>query len=206
MKKTVFVTLMMADGMQKRHFPVDGNSFIEYPGEAYYAINAVLAQTMKSDDEIKVVLIQTKGGDDAGSKNATLFMDELNAMNTCGASIKYEVIPSNFVETKEKFKDLYKSLIKNLENETELYADVTFGPKSLPLMIFAAMQFGEKFFDCSIGNVIYLKAEFKNNQFVEGSQMIYDYTPLYMLSSFTNTIECASGEKAVAAVEALFED
>lgn len=206
MKKTVFVTLMMADGMQKRHFPVDGNSFIEYPGEAYYAINAVLAQTMKSDDEIKVVLIQTKGGDDAGSKNATLFMDELNAMNTCGASIKYEVIPSNFVETKEKFKDLYKSLIKNLETETELYADVTFGPKSLPLMIFAAMQFGEKFFDCSIGNVIYLKAEFKNNQFVEGSQMIYDYTPLYMLSSFTNTIECASGEKAVAAVEALFED
>ena len=206
MKKTVFVTLMMADDMHKRHFPVDGNSFIEYPGECYYAINAVLAQTMTADDEIKVVLIQTKGGDDAGSKNATLFMDELNSLNKCGASIKYEVIPSNFVETKEKFKDLYKSLIKNLENESELYADVTFGPKSLPLMIFAALQFGEKFFDCSIGNVIYLKAEFKNNQFVEGSQMIYDYTPLYMLNSFTNTIECSSEEKAVAAVEALFEN
>lgn len=206
MKKTVFVTLMMADNIHKRHFPVDRNSFIEYSGECYYAINAVLAQTMTADDEIKVILIQTKGGDDAGSKNATLFMDELNSLNKCGASIKYEVIPSNFVETKEKFKDLYKSLIKNLEYESELYADVTFGPKSLPLMIFAAMQFGEKFFDCSIGNVIYLKAEFKNNQFVEGSQMIYDYTPLYMLNSFTNTIECSSGEKAIAAVEALFEN
>lgn len=206
MKKTVFVSLMMADNMQKRHYPVDGNSFIEYPGSVYYAINAVLAQTISAEDEIKVVLIQTKGGDDAGSKNATLFMDELNALNTCGASIKYEVIPSNFVETKEKFKDLYKNLIKNLENESELYADVTFGPKSLPLMIFAAMQFGEKFFDCSIGNVIYLKAEFKDNKFMEGSQMIYDYTPLYMLNSFTNTIESSSGEKAVAAVEAMFED
>lgn len=205
MKKIVFVSLMMADKMEKRHFPVDGNSFIEYPGKAYYAINAVLANTMQADDEIKVVLIQTKGGDDAGSKNAQIFMDELNEMNTCGASIKYEIIPSNFVETKEKFKDLYKCLIKNLENESELYADVTFGPKSLPLMIFAAMQFGEKFFDCSIGNVIYLKAEFKNNEFDEGTQMIYDYTPLYMLNSFTNTIECSSGEKAIAAVEALFE-
>lgn len=206
MKKTVFVSLMMADDMHKRHFPVDGNSFIEYPGETYYAINSVLAQTLSADDEIKVVLIQTKGGDDAGSKNASLFMDELNALNTCGAAIKYEIIPSNFVETKEKFKELYKCLIKNLENESELYADVTFGPKSLPLMIFAVMQFGEKFFDCSIGNVIYLKAEFKDNKFVEGSQMIYDYTPLYMLNSFTNTIECSSGEKAVAAVEALFEE
>lgn len=206
MKKIVFVSLMMADKMEKRHFPVDGNSFIEYPGKAYYAINAVLANTIQAHDEIKVVLIQTKGGDNAGSKNAQIFMDELNEMNTCGASIKYEIIPSNFVETKEKFKDLYKCLIKNLENESELYADVTFGPKSLPLMIFAAMQFGEKFFDCTIGNVIYLKAEFKNNEFVEGLQMIYDYTPLYMLNSFTNAMECSSGEKAIAAVEALLKD
>ena len=206
MKKIVFATMMMADDMHKRHFPVDGNSFIEYPGETYYAINSVLAQTMKSDDEIKVVLIQTKGGDNAGSKNVALFMDELNSLNTCGAAISYEIIASEFVENKGKFKKLYNQLIRTFENDAELYADVTFGPKSLPLLVFAAMQFGEKFFDCSIGNVIYLKAEFKNNQFVEGSQMIYDYTPLYMLSSFTNTIECANGDKAIAAVEALLKD
>ena len=206
MKKIVFATMMMADDMHKRHFPVDGNSFIEYPGETYYAINSVLAQTMKSDDEIKVVLIQTKGGDNAGSKNVALFMDELNSLNTCGAAISYEIIASEFVENKGKFKKLYNQLIRTFENDAELYADVTFGPKSLPLLVFAAMQFGEKFFDCSIGNVIYLKAEFKNNQFVEGSQMIYDYTPLHMLSSFTNTIECANGDKAIAAVEALLKD
>lgn len=206
MKKIVFVTLMMADDMHKRHFPVDGNSFIEYPGETYYAINSVLAQTMKSEDEIKVVLIQTKGGDNAGAKNIQIFMDELESLNTCGASITYEVIASQFVENKNKFKNLYTHLIKTFEKEAELYADITFGPKSLPLLVFSAMQFGEKFFDCTIGNVIYLKAEFKNNQFVEGSQMIYDFTPLYMLNSFTNTIECANGEKAIASVEALLKD
>jgi len=206
MKKIVFVTLMMADDMHKRHFPVDGNSFIEYPGESYYAINSVLAQTMKADDEIKVVLIQTKGGDNAGAKNIQIFMDELESLNTCGASITYEVIASQFVENKNKFKNLYTHLIKTFEKEAELYADITFGPKSLPLLVFSAMQFGEKFFDCTIGNVIYLKAEFKNNQFVEGSQMIYDFTPLYMLNSFTNTIECANGEKAIASVEALLKD
>lgn len=206
MKKTVFVTLMMADDMHKRHYPVDGNSFIEYPGEVYYAINAVLAKKLNADDDIKVILLETKAGDKAGTKNAQLFMDELNELNTCGAKITYEVIPSDFTETKEKFKDLYERLIKTFENEAELYADVTFGPKSLPLMIFAAMQFGEKFFDCSIGNVIYLKTEFKNGKVDESSQIICDYTPLYLLNSFTNTIECSSGEKAVAAVEALFEN
>ena len=206
MKKTVFVTLMMADDMHKRHYPVDGNSFIEYDGEVFYAINAVLAKAMKREDDIKVILLETKAGDKAGNKNAQLFMDELNGLNSCGASITYQVIPSDFIESKDKFKELYKKLIKTLENEAELYADITFGPKSLPLLIFAAMQFGEKFFDCSVGNVIYLKTEFKNGKVDEDSQKICDCTPLYMLNSFTSTIESATGEKAVAAVEALFED
>ena len=206
MKKIVFVTLMMADNMCKRHYPVVGNSFIEYDGEVYYAINAVLARTIKEDDDIKVILLETKAGDKAGSKNAQLFMNELNELNSCNASITYQVIPSDFIESKEKFEDLYIKLIKTFETGMELYADITFGPKSLPLMIFAAMQFGEKFFDCSIRNIIYLKTEFKNGKVDEGSQIICDYTPLYMLNSFTNTIECVFGEKAVAAVEALFED
>ncbi len=206
MKKIVFVTLMMADDMHKRHYPVDGNSFIEYSGEVYYAINAVLAKTLKAGDDIKIVLIETKAGDDAGAKNAQLFMNELNEINTCGASITYEVIPSSFLETKDNFKGLYKKLLKILENDAEISADITFGPKALPLMIFSAMQFAEKFFDCSIGNVIYLKSEFKNGKVDEKSQVVCDYTPLYMLNSLTNTIESSSGERAVAAIEALFEN
>ena len=59
MKKIVFVSLMMADKMEKRHYPVDGNKFIEYPGKVYYAINAILAQTLKSDDEVKILLLET---------------------------------------------------------------------------------------------------------------------------------------------------
>lgn len=207
MKKIVFVTLMMADNMQKRHYPVDGNSFIEYPGEVYYAINAVLAKTLKTDDNVKIILLETKAGDKAGSKNAQFFMNELNEINDkIKAKIRYEVIPFEFITEKDGFKELYLNLIKNLEEEAELYADITFGPKSLPLLIFAAMQFGEKFFDCSIGNVIYLKSEFKNGKIVENSQLICDYTPLYLFNSFTNAIESASGDKAVNTVEKLFKE
>lgn len=206
MTKIVFVTLMMADDMHKRHYSVDDNSLIEYSGETYYAINSVLVQTLKKDDEVKVVLIETLAGDKAGKKNAQLFMDELNELNKCGAQISYNIIPSEFVETKAKYKELYKKLVSNLKQDAELYADITFGVKTLPILILNAMQFGEKFFDCSIGNVIYLKTEFKDGKIVEGSQCIYDITSLYMLSTFTNTIECSSGERAIAALDALFEE
>ena len=213
MKKIVFATLRMADDMKKKHYPVDGNSFIEYEGEVYYAINAVLAKTMKSNDEIKVVLIQTEGGDQAGEKNACLYKNELNSLNVCGASITYVDIKSPFTENEEKFKKLYLDLIRTLEQDAELYTDVTFGPKSLPLTIFAVLQFGEKFFDCSIGNVIYLKADHATvvengisvNRIKPNSQKICDYTPLYMINRITNTISAKTGEKAISAVQIMFQ-
>lgn len=205
MKKIIFVSLMMANAMKKRKYPVDGNCFIEYESEVYYAINAILAKSIKSDDIIKVILLETKAGDESGSENAKIFIDELNEINNhINAKIEYEIIPSDFITSKNKFNELYLKLIKNFSYEAELYADITFGPKSLSLLIFSALQFGEKFFDCSIGNIIYLKAEFKNNKLVDGTQLICDYTPIYLLNSFNNVIESSTGEKAIKAIENLF--
>lgn len=206
MDKVIFVTLMMADKMEKRHFPVENESLTEYPGETYYAINSVLSNSIEKGDNIKVVLLETNAGAQAGKKNAQLFIDELNSFNAAGANISYEIITSEFINDKAKYKELYKKLVSNFTEGAELYADITFGIKTLPILILNAMQFGEKFFDCTIGNVIYLKTEFKDGVIVDGSQCIFDLTPLYMLSTFTNNIECSSGERAIAALDALFEE
>ena len=206
MDKVIFVTLMMADKMEKRHFPVENDSLTEYSGETYYAINSVLSNSIEKGDNIKVVLLETNAGAQAGKKNAQLFIDELNSFNTAGANISYEIITSEFINDKAKYKELYKKLVNNFTEGAELYADITFGIKTLPILILNAMQFGEKFFDCTIGNVIYLKTEFKDGVIVDGSQCIFDLTSLYMLSTFTNNIECSSGERAIAALDALFEE
>ena len=68
------------------------------------------------------------------------------------------------------------------------------------------IQAAEKFFDCKIGNIVYSKVEFVGGKIKEGSEMIYDITPLYLLNSFTNTIESSTGEKMIKAVESLFGD
>lgn len=206
MDKVIFVTLMMADKMEKRHFPVENDSLTEYLGETYYAINSVLSNSIEKGDNIKVVLLETNAGAQAGKKNAQLFIDELNSFNTAGANISYEIITSEFINDKAKYKELYKKLVSNFTEGAELYADITFGIKTLPILILNAMQFGEKFFDCTIGNVIYLRTEFKDGVIVDGSQCIFDLTPLYMLSTFTNNIECSSGERAIVALDALFEE
>ena len=105
MKKIVLVPLKMSDDMKKRHYPVDGNFFIEYENEVYYAINAVLAKTLNSDDDVKIILLETNAGEKAGAKNAKLFIEELNEINKnngINAKIDYEIIPSDFITSKGK--------------------------------------------------------------------------------------------------------
>lgn len=206
MKKIVFVTVRMKDDYEKVKWPVDGNSFIEYPEPLYFGINGVLAKNTNSDDEIYLYPIITNAGDKAGEKNAKLLADELIQILPKVKKVVVENIECDFDEGKTKFQGLFKTLIKQLKEGAELYADITAGTKSLPLLIFSAMQFGEKFFDCSIGNVTYQKVEFKNGVIDENSRQLCDVTPLYLINSFTNTIECSTGEKAVAAVDELFKD
>lgn len=206
MKK--IVPLKMSDDMKKRKYPVNGNSFIEYENDVFYAINAVLAKTLKSNDDVKVILLEPNAEKKVGSKNIKLFIEELNEINInndINVKIDYEIIPSEFITSKKKSSKLYIKLIKVLEYEAEVYSDIKFGPKALTMHITVAMQFAEKYFECLIGNVIYLKAEWKDNKVIDGIQLIFDYTPLYLLNSFTSTIEASSGEKAIKMIETLID-
>ena len=206
MKKIVFATLPLKGGLEKRRYPVDGNALIECDDPIYFAVNPAIASCLKKDDEIKVILLETKGGENAGMENAKIFIDELNSFNKVGAKIRKEIIPTAFDPSKTNFQFMFKELIKELEEGAEIYADVTYGPKPLAFLLITVIQAAEKFFDCKIGNIVYSKVEFVGGKIKEGSEMIYDITPLYLLNSFTNTIESSTGEKMIKAVESLFGD
>lgn len=208
MKKIVIATIPTDDRLVKRLYPVDGNALIQVNEPIYYAVNSALANSLEKDDDVKVILLGTTHENDSVKKNIRLFMEELHYFNKVGANIREAVITRPFDESKTNFRYLYESLLDELEEDAELYVDITFGPKTPVLLVFSVLQFAEKFFQCTIGNIVYSKVIFKpsTSEVVPGSEMIYDITPLYMLNSITNTIACSSSEKAVKAVKALFKD
>lgn len=208
MKKIVISTLPSDNRLVKRLYPVDGNATIQVNEPIYFAVNSALANNLQKDDDVKVILIGTTRLDDCVKENAQKFMDELHHFNTVGANIREAVITRPFDESKTNFHELYENILDQLEEDAELYVDITFGPKTPVLLIFNVLQFAEKFFNCSIGNIVYSKVLFQkgSSEVIPGSEMIYDITPLYMLNSITNTISCDDSKKAVQAVKALFED
>ena len=208
MKKIVISTLPSDNRLVKRLYPVDGNATIEVKEPVYFAINSALANNLQKDDDVKVILVGTTREDDYVQENAKKFMEELHYFNKVGAKIREAVISRTFDESKTNFHELYEKLLDELEDDAELYVDITFGPKTPVLLIFNVLQFAEKFFNCSIGNIVYSKVIFKpgTSEVIPGSEMIYDITPLYMLSGITNIIECSDSGKAVQAVKCLFKD
>ena len=206
--KIVFANIPMKKLEEKTlHYPVDGNKSIEFDGEVMFPINAVLATSIKKGERVKVVEFTTRDEKSCWKKNISAFEKELNTLNhNIGAELEFAPIIEDFVEDKITHEKRFKSLIDTVENEADIIADITYGPKTLPLILFSALAFSEKFLNANIQNIIYAKINYNtDNNIIEGSQKIYDITSLYYLNSLTKAIDAPDGETAKKMMDNFFK-
>lgn len=200
MKKIVFTNLPMKKKLKAFKYFVDGNTDIDYDGEVIFPINAVLAKSMTKNDVITVVLIKKLDLEGNGDVNAGAFMKELNTINrNIGADINYRIIDTPFEEDRDTHEKLLREMIEEVKEKSLIYADITYGPKSLPIIVFSVLNFAEKFFNCEIRNIVYGKVDFitkENGESEPSNPILCDMTPLYYLNSVTNSMECKTGQDA----------
>lgn len=209
--KIVFSDLPMKKELNSFRYVVDGNATIEYDGEVIFPVNSVLAKSMKKGEKVKVILLSKVDIEGNSAINAGKFQKELNEINrTIGADIEYVTIATPFEEKRDVHETLLRDMISKLENGAEIIGDVTYGPKPLPIIMFAVMNFAEKFFNAKIKNIVYGKVDFVDDGSGTGktkpiNPVLYDLTPLYYLNNVTNSIEYKSSEDAVKALDTLLD-
>ena len=208
MKKIVFVDIPIYEKKDKLNYFNTGNVKSKYDKDVLYPINAVFAESLEKNDELKIVLLKSLTGDKNKDKqidvNIETFKEEFNtAVKDKNISVEYFPLESDFDETKENHEIRFKKMISCLENDCELYADITFGPKLIPMMIFCVFNFAERFFNCHINNIVYGKAIFdENNRAHDGE--LFDVSPMYHLNNLTNSMVAASGEDAIKNLDLFF--
>ena len=167
-----------------------------------YPVNAFFEKTLKSDDEVKAVLLVKK--DELGNykKNVSECIEELMTVaSVSGAKIEYKIIDTDFSESQSIHDKLLLDIVEEFEEGACITADITYGPKDLPIVLFTALNFGEKFFNCEIDNIVYGQASFVDGKAV--NTKICDMIPLYYLNSVTNTVNCSSPERAKEMLKSL---
>jgi hypothetical protein len=195
--KLIISTAPMKKNLTPFHYPVSGNAAIEFEGKVLFPVNAVLAKTLQKQEKAKVLFLSTSGGSENYSReNIEKFKAELTRINAdIGADISWETIDVPFDPQKEVFEQLISRIIDCLTKDCQIIADITYGSKPLPMIMFCALQFAEKFFNAAILNIIYGKVEF-NNQNQPENPLLYDVTSLFYLNKLIGSMECDNGQVA----------
>lgn len=202
MKKTVICNIPMKERIDKVLYTSDDASLPVAERMVSFPICAFLEKTLSTDDELDVIILVKKNRYVHYEKNVKLLKTELMAANVnIGATINYCEIDTDFEQTKSVHEQLMGQIIDALSVGSHILVDMTYGPKDLPIVIFSALNFAEKFLDCTVDNIVYGQASFVNGQPVDTK--ICDMIPLYCLGSVTNMIRCDEPEKARSMLKAL---
>lgn len=167
-----------------------------------YPVNAFFEKTLKADDEVKSILLVKKDEFEHYKKNVSTYVEELmSAAEKSNAKVEYKIIDTEFSQSQTTHDKLLIDIVDEFEDNAHITADITYGPKDLPIVLFTALNFGEKFFNCEIDNIVYGQASFVDEKLV--NTKICDMIPLYYLNSVTNTVQCESSDKAKQMLKSL---
>ena len=196
MNRTIICSIPMKQNINQVIYPSKDKYLPTSDRPVSFTINAHLEMILEQEDNVKVILVLKKNGEEHYLSNCDLFKSELNEINKdIGAKITYVTIESDFSEGRRTHEGLLSSLIDNIDDNSEIIADITYGPKDVPIVIFTALEFAENHLDCNIQNIVYGQADhFENNKPV-GTQ-ICTMTSLFTLNNVANVINDDSPEKS----------
>ena len=182
MKNTVILPLRYRWNLKKTTFRKGENDFIEYQEKEFiFPISHILSGIISDDSETDVILIRTTSEYRKTEQFADEAKEELNSVLSGRCKhINYKVIDAPYSSTKNELGMIYRKLCNEISPETNIYADLTFGPKYMPLVVFCALNYAEKYSDCNIKRVLY--GLFDGQKDNKGT--IVDFTSLYLLNTF----------------------
>ena len=204
--KVVIVTIPMlpSNKVDAFQYSVNGNKSIEYKNPVRYAINGVLARTLKKGEQVKVILVLTVGENSEYEENQKAYIEELGEINNkIGAILSYDAVKINFLPTKQTYNKLITDLSKKIPENAEIYADFTFGFKPETISLFCALRFAEEFREAVVEYIVYGKVEFTK----EGRKVkptLFDITSLYYLFKLMGTMGASNAENAMETLKDFF--
>ena len=195
MKKTIICNIPMKEDVTNIAYKSDDRSLPTSEKPYRYPINSLLSQTVTQEDELKVVLLVKKDEEKFYEINAEYCRKEIEEVcKETGAKAEFVTIDTAFSQAKENHEELLGKIVDEIEVGAHVMADITYGPKDLPIVVFYALNFAENFLDCKIDNIVYSQATYKDNIVV--SARICDMIPLYCLGSVTNIVNEKDPQKA----------
>ena len=150
--------------------------------ETRFPILLSLKETAEQGELVNITPIISENSSGTSANFLNLMM-ELKALADEGG-FKFDLAEIRIAgeETSDKQKRVFEALIETLGDDESIYADITFGHKAIPLIIFTAMSFCYKLrSNTEIGSVIYADQ-------ASGVPTIHDVSTLFYMESVIHSV------------------
>lgn len=188
MNNKTFITVISQQGklgeeyqLKKVYYQAVENGKLEYDKEIRFPVTAAIHGYVEKEDKVRVLAIRDTEDENLMRNYERFFTAEMDAIRD-----EKEISPENFIIETIDVKDfsamntdveLYEKLIDALKDDEDLHFCITYGIKSLPIILFAVAGYANKVKKSDISCIIYGNMRRKKGKVV-GSE-VHDLTSLF---------------------------
>lgn len=196
MKKVIICSLNMGAPREKTAYTA-GDTIMSISNEAvHYPISAYLKNNMAAEDSVKIILTVKKDQFCNYEQNISAFKEEICEINkNIGANIEIKEAVFEFSEDFKILRGSLNTIIEEIDNDSCLYADVTYCDQSGTMTVFSAISFAERYLGVIVEDIICGKADI-DEKGKSTNGRIYNYANLYMIQSIANRMGCDDPDEA----------
>lgn len=153
------------------------------PTATCFPIVQVMRDTLAPGDQVQVLAIRQKNADTA--RNYQRLLEELAELGVAPEQVTQLGLPEN--QCPETLIGLCRDLVDALPQVTRVYACITYGSKSIPVVTLTALTCAEATHtELEVGGVYYGEVKRENGQVL--SARLYDMAALYQLAGLVGTM------------------
>ena len=153
------------------------------PTATCFPIVQVMRDTLAPGDQVQVLAIRQENADTA--RNYQRLLEELAELGVAPEQVTQLGLPEN--QCPETLIGLCRDLVDALPQVTRVYACITYGSKSIPVVTLTALTCAEATHtELEVGGVYYGEVKRENGQVLEAR--LYDMAALYQLAGLVGTM------------------
>lgn len=155
----------------------------EAPTATCFPIVQVIRDTLEPGDTVRLLAIRQENADTA--RNYQRLLEELALLGIAEAQVELVPLPED--QRPETLIGLCRDLVDALPQVTRVYACITYGSKSIPVVTLTALSCAEATHtELEVGGVYYGEVKRENGKVV--GARLYEMSALYQLAGLVGTM------------------
>ena len=153
------------------------------PTDTCFPIVQVMRDTLEPGDTVRLLAIRQENADTA--RNYQRLLEELAQLGIAEAQVELVPLPED--QRPETLIGLCRDLVDALPQVTRVYACITYGSKSIPVVTLTALSCAEATHtELEVGGVYYGEVKRENGKVV--GARLYEMSALYQLAGLVGTM------------------